>query len=56
MPAVSYGCKTRSLKLREKHRLGVSENGMPKKICGSKRKEIPGAWRKLRNEELHDRY
>jgi hypothetical protein len=27
-----------------------------KRICGKKRDEIRGGWRKLRNEELHNKH
>jgi hypothetical protein len=32
------------------------ENGVLRKIFGSKREEITGDWNKLYNEELHDLY
>ena len=32
----------------------VFENRLPKKAFGPKRDEVTGAWRKMRNEELHD--
>ena len=32
------------------------ENRVLRRIFGSKRDEITGEWRKLRKEELHDRY
>jgi hypothetical protein len=41
--------------LREEHRLKVSENGVLRKIFGSKREE-DGSWRKLHNDELHSLY
>jgi hypothetical protein len=37
---------------REEHRL--FENKVLRRIFGSKRYEVMGAWRKLHNEELHD--
>jgi hypothetical protein len=40
VPVVLYGCETRSLKLREKHRLRVSENRVLRRIFGSKRDEV----------------
>jgi hypothetical protein len=40
------------LSLREQHRLRVFENKVLK-ICGPKRKEVSGGWRKLHNDELH---
>jgi hypothetical protein len=53
LPVVLYGCETWSLTLREKHRLGVFENRMLRRIFGQKRDEVTGEWRKLHNEELH---
>ena len=38
--------------MKEKHRLRVSENRVLRKICGSKRDEVTGGWRRLHNEEL----
>jgi hypothetical protein len=34
----------------------VSENRVLRRIFGTKRDEVTGEWRKLHNEELHDRY
>jgi hypothetical protein len=56
LPLVLYGCETGFLTLREEHRLGVFENRMLRRIFLPKRDEIAGAWRKLRNEELHNLY
>jgi hypothetical protein len=56
LPVVLYGCETRSLTLREKHRLRVFENRVLLRIFGSKRDEVTGGWRKLHNEELHNLY
>jgi hypothetical protein len=42
--------------LRERHRLGVFENRVLRKIFGQKRDEVMGGWRKLHNEELRDLY
>jgi hypothetical protein len=53
---VLYGCKTSSLKLRDKHRLRVFENRVLRKIFGSKRDEVTGRWRKLHKEELRNLY
>jgi hypothetical protein len=53
---VLYGCETWSLTLREKHRLGVFENRVLRRILGPKRDKMTGKWRKLHNEELHDLY
>jgi hypothetical protein len=54
LPLVLYGCETRSLTLREEHRLGVFQSRVLRRIFGPKRDEVTGEWRKLRNEELHD--
>ena len=40
LPVVLYGCETRSLTLREEHRIRVFENKVLRKIFGSKRDEI----------------
>jgi hypothetical protein len=53
---VLYGCETRSLTLREEHRLRVFENRVLRRIFGPKRVEVTGGWRKLHNEELRDLY
>jgi hypothetical protein len=53
---VLYGCETWSLKLREEHRLRVSENRVLRRIFGPKRDEVTGEWRKLHSEELHNLY
>jgi hypothetical protein len=42
--------------LRKEHRLMVFENRVLKRICGPKRDEVTGGWRKLHNEELHNLY
>jgi hypothetical protein len=34
----------------------VFENRVLRRICGSKRNEVTGGWRKLHNEELHKLY
>jgi hypothetical protein len=54
LPVVLYGCETWSLTLREERRLRVLENTVLRRIFGSKRDEVTGEWRKLRNEELND--
>jgi len=56
LPVVLYGCETWPLTLWEKHRLGVFENRVLKKIFGLKRDEVTGGWRRLCNEELYDLY
>jgi hypothetical protein len=42
--------------LREEHRLRMFENGVLRRIFGSKRDEVTREWRKLHNEELTDLY
>jgi hypothetical protein len=42
--------------LREIHRLRVFENRVLRRICGPKRDELTGEWRRLHNEELNDMY
>jgi hypothetical protein len=56
LPVILYGCETRSLTLRENHRLRVFENKVLRRIFGPKRAEVTGGWRKLHNEELRDLY
>jgi hypothetical protein len=56
LPVVLYVCETRSLTLRVRHRLRVFENRVLRRICGPKRDEVIGGWRKLHNEELHNLY
>jgi hypothetical protein len=56
LPAVLYGCETRSLTLREEHRLRVFQSRVLRKIFGPKKDEVTGEWRKLHNEELHNLY
>jgi hypothetical protein len=56
LPIVLYGCETRSLTLREEHRLRLFENIVQKRIFGPKRDEVTGEWRDLHNEELHILY
>jgi hypothetical protein len=51
-----YGRKTWSLTLWEEHRLRVFENRSLRSICGPKRDEVIGEWRKLHNDELHNLY
>jgi hypothetical protein len=47
LPVVLYGCETRSLTLREEHRLRVFENMVLRRIFGTKRDEVTGEWRKF---------
>ena len=42
--------------MRGERRLRVFEIRILRKICSSKKEEVPGDWRRLRNEELHDQY
>ena len=56
LPVVLYGCKTWSFKLREEHKLRVFENRVLRRICGPRRDEIRGEWRRLHNKELHVAY
>jgi hypothetical protein len=56
LPFVLHGYETWSLTLREEHRLRVFENRALRRICGPKRDEVTGEWRKLHNEELHILY
>jgi hypothetical protein len=44
------------ISLREKQRLRVFEIRVVRRICGPKRDEVTGEWRRLHNEELNDRY
>ena len=53
---VLYGCETRSLTLREEHRLRVFENRVLRRIFGPKRDGVKGESIKLHNEELNDLY
>ncbi|KAJ4429380.1 hypothetical protein ANN_21537 [Periplaneta americana] len=53
---VLYGCETWTLTLREEQRWRFFENKVLRKIFGSKRDEVTGEWRKLRNTELHAFY
>jgi hypothetical protein len=53
---ILYDFETWSLTLREEHRLRVLENRVLRRIFGSKRDEVRGGWRYLRNEELCDLY
>jgi hypothetical protein len=53
LPVVLYGCETRSLTLREEHRLRVFDNSMLRRMFGPKREEAAGSWRELHNVGLH---
>jgi hypothetical protein len=56
LPVVLYGCEIWSLKLREEHRLMMSDNRVLRRILRPKRNKKTGAWIKLHNEELHNLY
>jgi hypothetical protein len=40
--------------LREERKLRLFENRVLRRICGPKRDEVTGEWRRLRNEGLND--
>ena len=42
--------------MREERELRVIGNRLMRRICGPKRDEVTGEWRKVRNEELNDLY
>jgi hypothetical protein len=55
LPIVLYRCKIWSLILKEEHSLRAFENrGLEGKILTGE--GLRGAWRKLRNENLHNLY
>ena len=56
IPLIFYCYETRSLALREEHRLRVFENKVLRKIFGAKENEITREWRKLHDAELHALY
>jgi hypothetical protein len=56
LSVVFYGCETWSFTLREEHRLRVFEIRVLRRICGPKRDEVTGEWRKFHIEELHILY
>lgn len=51
--AVLYGCETWCLVLTDESRLSVSENTVLEEICGGKREEVRGEWRKRHDEYQH---
>jgi hypothetical protein len=53
LPVVLYGSETRSLTLKEEHKLKVFKNRVLRRIFGLKRDAIMGGCRKLYNEGLH---
>jgi hypothetical protein len=56
LPVVLYGCGSWSLTLREECRLRVFENKVLRRICGPKRDEVTGEWRRLHDKELYALY
>ena len=46
------GCESRSLTMTKKQRRRVLDNRVLRNICGPKRGEVTGEWRRLHNEEL----
>jgi hypothetical protein len=56
LPVVLYGCETWTLTLREERRLRVFENRVLRRVFGTKKDEVTGEWRRLRNEERNDLY
>ena len=42
--------------MREERRLRVFDNGVLRRMFGSKRDEVTREWRKVHNEELNDLY
>jgi hypothetical protein len=56
LSVVLYGCETKSLTLKEEHKLRVCQNRVLGRIYVSKRDEVTGEWRKLHIEELNDLY
>jgi len=53
---LNKGCETWSLTLKEEHRSSVLENGVPRKLLGTKRNEATEEWRRLHKEEMNDLY
>jgi hypothetical protein len=53
---VLYGCETWSAILREERRLKVMESRVLSRIFWTKKDEVTGEWRRLRDEELHGPY
>ena len=56
LPFALYECETWSLTLRKERRLKVFENKVLRRICGPRRDEVTGEWRKLHNDELSELY
>ncbi len=55
-PVLLYGCETWALTKAHENRFRVFENKVLRKIFGAVRDEETGEWRKLHNDELHQRY
>jgi hypothetical protein len=53
LPVVLYGCESGVVTLRAKHRLGVFEKRLLRRIFGYRGPEGHGDWRRLHNEERH---
>jgi hypothetical protein len=51
-----YLCETWSLKIREEHRLRMSEIKVLRRIFEPMREKVVRDWRRLHNEELHNIY
>jgi hypothetical protein len=47
LPEVLYGCETWSITLNEENTVRVFQNGVLRRILGSKRVEVMEGWRKL---------
>jgi hypothetical protein len=56
LPVSLCAYQTLYLNLSKEHRLRVFKNRMPRKMCGSKRKEVARGWRKALNKERFDLY
>jgi len=48
------GVELLSLTLRKKHKLWVFENGLLRKISGTKTEELTWEWRRLHEEEIYN--
>jgi len=53
LPVVVRGCETWSLTLREERRLRVFENRVLRRIFRTKKDEVTGEYRKIRNGKLN---
>jgi hypothetical protein len=42
--------------MREEHRLRMLEDRVLRRICGLKKEEVTGEWRRLLDEELYNLY